>query len=240
MSTKEKSGFINLAKKTMAVITGSISVLAGVKAKATETVIAAIPDATSISVNFKKELKPQFTLRLNSNLERSMLFMHVSHSSHSSHRSHASHASHASHYSGSPTYSPPAPVRPAPPATPASTTTTTTTTTRTATLPVKRSETIRSTIKTSGTYSGTSGLSISAVDVLGYYYRELYKGCEGFDVEYLQQLLVAAGYTTPTTGYFGDKTEAAVLKFQKENELKPDGKVKEKTYTYLKNKVDEI
>jgi len=60
------------------------------------------------------------------------------------------------------------------------------------------------------------------------------------DVEYLQNLLVAAGYITPTTGYFGDKTDAAVKKFQQENELKPDGKVGEKTHQILKDKVDEL
>ena len=59
-------------------------------------------------------------------------------------------------------------------------------------------------------------------------------------MEYLQNLLVAAGYSTPTTGYFGDQTDAAVKKFQRENELKPDGKVGQKTYTILKDKVDEL
>ena len=180
-------------------------------------------------------------LRLNSNLERSLLFMHTSHRSHSSH---SSHASHASHYSSSSSYS-----APSSPSTPVRTTTPVTPVyTPPASIPkpthlprsIRRSATIMSTVTTKSDYKGTNPISPSTLEIIGYHYRDLYKGCEGIDVECLQKLLKAAGYETPTTGYFGDKTEQSVKKFQNENELKPNGKVDDKTHSILKAKVDEV
>lgn len=67
----------------------------------------------------------------------------------------------------------------------------------------------------------------------------LKKGEEGPAVERLQEALNkagirdAAGKELPTTGYFGDKTEAAVRKYQEEKGLEPDGKAGNDTLTAL-------
>jgi len=64
----------------------------------------------------------------------------------------------------------------------------------------------------------------------------MYKGCKGTDVKELQRLLVALKYTLIITGYFGDQTEIAVIKFQKANELSPDGKVDSQTLQMIQDK----
>ncbi|KAF2082138.1 peptidoglycan-binding protein [Flavobacterium sharifuzzamanii] len=66
--------------------------------------------------------------------------------------------------------------------------------------------------------------------------RELYKGCQGSDVEQLQKLLSALGYDIIISEYFGDRTEKAVIQFQKDNELKPDGRVSGITLLKIKLK----
>jgi len=67
-------------------------------------------------------------------------------------------------------------------------------------------------------------------------WRIIYKGCEGSDVLMVQNLLKNLGYDVMLTGYFGEQTDKAVKKFQNANELKPDGKVGQTTYTALKSK----
>jgi peptidoglycan hydrolase-like protein with peptidoglycan-binding domain len=67
----------------------------------------------------------------------------------------------------------------------------------------------------------------------------LYKGCSGQSVKDLQTLLLSLGYTEVGTvdGAFGSKTESAVKRFQKDNNLSADGVVGPKTKALLKNKV---
>lgn len=237
MDQKKKIGLLSLAKKTFAVISASLSTLAANGAKPVDNIKTAESNSNSIEeLILKKELKPQFMLRLNSNLEKSLLFMHTSHSSHSSHRSHSSHSS---HYSSSSSYSPPASTRtvtplytpPAPRPTPSTVSRVKSTT---------RSGSIMSATSSKSSYTGTYTIPPSTLEILGYHYRDLFKGCEGMDVEYLQKLLKEMGYDTPTTGYFGKKTEKAVKEFQDQNELKPNGIVNEKTHSILKAKVDEL
>ena len=67
--------------------------------------------------------------------------------------------------------------------------------------------------------------------------RVLYKGLEGNDVEELQKKLKRLGYDMPTSAYFGEKTEQAVIRFQKNNELKPDGRVGSKTMEIIDSKL---
>lgn len=66
--------------------------------------------------------------------------------------------------------------------------------------------------------------------------RVLYKGCRGSDVKELQRLLFALNYRLLITGYFGDQTETAVIKFQKDNELEPNGKVDAETLRAIQDK----
>lgn len=54
--------------------------------------------------------------------------------------------------------------------------------------------------------------------------RTLYSGCRGYDVKILQQRLSALNYfSAPVSGYFCDKTVAAVKAFQKDNGMYVDG-----------------
>ncbi len=58
----------------------------------------------------------------------------------------------------------------------------------------------------------------------GYPLRTLYSGCRGYDVKLLQQRLSQLNYfNAPVTGYFCDKTAAAVRAFQKDNGMYLDG-----------------
>lgn len=67
----------------------------------------------------------------------------------------------------------------------------------------------------------------------------LKKGEEGPAVQRLQEALNKAGIRDaegkplPTTGYFGDKTEAAVIKFQQQKGLEDDGKAGKNTLAAL-------
>lgn len=68
--------------------------------------------------------------------------------------------------------------------------------------------------------------------------RELYKGMSGGDVKSLQRLLFADGYSVGKSGDdgdFGNDTEKAVINYQKDHELDPDGIAGEKTLTALWN-----
>ncbi|KFF27392.1 hypothetical protein IW16_09215 [Chryseobacterium vrystaatense] len=67
--------------------------------------------------------------------------------------------------------------------------------------------------------------------------RILFKGLEGSDVEELQKKLKKLGYDIIVSGYFGDKTEKAVINFQQNNELKPDGRVGSKTIEIINIKL---
>ncbi|MEG3841494.1 peptidoglycan-binding domain-containing protein [Microcoleus sp. herbarium14] len=53
------------------------------------------------------------------------------------------------------------------------------------------------------------------------------------DVRYLQQSLVKKGYPVATDGFFGAKTEEAVINFQKKNKLAVDGIVGPRTWSQL-------
>jgi g-D-glutamyl-meso-diaminopimelate peptidase len=52
-------------------------------------------------------------------------------------------------------------------------------------------------------------------------------------VHYLQQLLVKNGYPVATDGFFGPKTEQAVIKFHKQNKIAVDGIVGPQTWNLL-------
>ena len=53
------------------------------------------------------------------------------------------------------------------------------------------------------------------------------------NVRYLQQSLLKNGYPVATDGFFGPKTEQAVIKFQKENKMAVDGIVGPKSWNKL-------
>ena len=53
------------------------------------------------------------------------------------------------------------------------------------------------------------------------------------NVRYLQKSLLKKGYPVATDGFFGPKTEQAVIKFQKENKMAVDGIVGPKTWNKL-------
>ena len=64
----------------------------------------------------------------------------------------------------------------------------------------------------------------------------LEKGNRGSQVTSLQKKLQAAGYFGgPVTGYYGSLTQAAVMKFQKANGLKPDGIADSQTLKVLQS-----
>ena len=72
--------------------------------------------------------------------------------------------------------------------------------------------------------------------------RLLKKGMEGADVKAMQELLLQLGYGLPkygADGDFGSETEAAVLAFQKAEELEEDGKYGDKTHAALMDAVDD-
>lgn len=53
----------------------------------------------------------------------------------------------------------------------------------------------------------------------------LVNGTKGKDVENAQRLLVKAGYPLDPDGWFGDKTEKAVMAFQRARKMPVDGKI---------------
>lgn len=242
---KFSGGLAFLSSKVAAVIAATIGSLMHVKSDA--QIQPSQPPANDSTISYedyqKKILKRQLVLKLNlDNPDNSLLAFHRSHSSHSSHSSHysssssghsshSSHSSHASHYSGStdpsgsytpsytPTYSSPR-------------TTTPHTTTPHTTTPQHTPSTNGGT-GVSGVYSGTT-TGTADIYLLGS--RILYKGCRGSDVKELQRLLFALNYRLLITGYFGDQTETAVIKFQKENELQPNGKVDSETLGAIQSK----
>jgi His-Xaa-Ser repeat protein HxsA len=124
----------------------------------------------------------------------------------SMHTSHSSHASHASHASSAPTYTPSYPEPPAP-----------------------------APVRTTPAYTPPADpvTYTTTTDTLAQ--RTLYKGLKGKDVKQLQQMLKDKGYNVPVSGYFGQQTEIAVKKFQKQNDLPADGKVGSLTLSMLAN-----
>jgi peptidoglycan hydrolase-like protein with peptidoglycan-binding domain len=220
MSVKIEKGLLSLAKKTLAVITASISSLITANSN---------PIIRDVDLNsFKEEdqekfqlkiLKPQLVLKQNvNNLSEPFLSMHTSHRSHSSHSSHvsssssghyshASHVSHASHYSSVPSYSPSNSVPYTPPAT-------------------------TSSQRTYNDYPVVSNKHSTVTSS----YRTLEDGCEGKDVELLQVLLVKLKYDTYPTGIFSERTKRAVVQFQKDNQLIADGRVDTRTFEIIRKK----
>ena len=70
--------------------------------------------------------------------------------------------------------------------------------------------------------------------------RLLKKGTTGTDVKALQELLLQLGYSLPkygADGAFGSETEAAVLDFQKDQEILQDGKYGSETHAALMDAV---
>ncbi len=216
MENTERSGFLKLARRSFAVV---VAIMGGF--------IHNESDAFSHSVNAddgyknlsyetfqKRILKSKLVLKINPrNASTYNLAQHASHSSHSSHASHYS-SSQSSHYSSSSTYVPPAQLD--------------TSSSSSSRVP----EHVPSK-KTGSPFSDTSTTKILQHNLGS---RSLSKGSEGMDVQELQQMLLKLGYDVIVTGYYGDKTEQAIMKFQKENELKPNGKMTKATLTTLRKK----
>lgn len=166
-----------------------------------------------IEFSSKKIIKPQFVLKLNRDGSTHIVAQHRSH------RSHSSHSSHSSHYSSSPSYRPSTTPTYTPPAT--------TYPSYTPSTPSKRYN---------SSYSATSSSITTTNAYMGLYQRVLDKGCKGEDVTRLQKKLLVLGYDILVTGYFGDKTDAAVRSFQRTNEMEPDGRVGAQTWEAIANK----
>jgi hypothetical protein len=239
---KDKFGFQNLAKKGLAVITAALSTLSHSKAEVLPTNHELNNDKNiSYESIHKNVLKPRLVLKLNvSNPEKSFVLMH---SSHSSHRSHSSHSSHSSHYSSSyssgrsystpvtPTYSPsgggitPASVNTAKKVAPGSSGST--------------NPNVNTKTNVSSFYNrNTKSTPIADSQHLKLGDRPLYKGCEGTDVEALQKILMKIKKNMFVTGYFGIQTEIIIIKFQQDNELRPNGIVDRKTLNALIKRTD--
>jgi murein L,D-transpeptidase YcbB/YkuD len=198
-NNNEKFGYLNLAKKSLAVIAASLTALIPNRSNA-------LPQSTNFDTSgakldfktFQKQiLKSKLVLKISSyNPDKFLLAMHTSHASHSSH---ASHASHSSHYSSSSDYSP-----------------------------------------SDSTKVPTPNKTTKSESLPDYQLgsRLLNEGCEGTDVQELQQMLVKLGYNVSVTGYYGGGCSAAVKKFQNSQDLKPSGQVDKKTLNFLRNKLN--
>ena len=220
MRPKIEKGLLSLTKKTLAVITASLSSLLAANSSPIIREADLSPIKEDDLEKFQlKILKPQLVLKQNvNNLSEPLLSMHTSHSSHSSHSSHASsyssghyshasHASHASHYSSVPSYTPSNSAPYVPPAT-------------------------TSSVKTYNEYPIASNRQSTTTS------RTLEPGCEGNDVKLLQDLLVKLKYDTYPTGTFSERTRRAVVQFQRDNQLIPDGRVDSRTFEIIQKKAD--
>ena len=65
--------------------------------------------------------------------------------------------------------------------------------------------------------------------------QTLKRGASGTDVELLQRLLCKKGYHVGADGIFGNDTEVAVRKFQKDYGLVSDGIVGQRTWDMLQS-----
>ena len=73
--------------------------------------------------------------------------------------------------------------------------------------------------------------------VEGEFFSSVAKGSKGEDVQKVQQLLIDQGYLTGVAdGDFGNKTEKAVMDFQKDHDLPVTGIVDDETFTVLSGK----
>jgi His-Xaa-Ser repeat protein HxsA len=209
MEKKEGFGFIKLAKKTLAVITTSLSTLMIDESKALPTTSKI--HEVSKSVNYESFpgniKKPQLILQLNQSNPNLA-------TSHGSHRSHSSHSSHASHYSSSPSssYTPPI---------------------KTDTIPQSTYKPSVISNNNSAKSDTTSAPNKMTYHMLGS--RTLQQAYEGTDVQQLQQGLIQLGYKTPSDGFYGATTELAVMKFQVANNLRADGIVDSLTLKKLQS-----
>lgn len=232
-------GLKNLMNKSLSIAVAALSSIQSIQANnilLPETIDNGYNDSSNAN-----KLKPKLVLKLNmSNPEAGhMLLLHRSHSSHSSHSSHRSHSSHySSSYSSGSSYS--TQTSPSTIYTPSSSSSSTSsgnTTSRNSSssvsTPVKKTTTPANEVRTlydTNYENNTPSIKMNLGE------RELYKGCQGSDVEQLQKLLAALGYDIIISEYFGDKTEKAVIQFQKDNELKPDGRVSRITILKIKLK----
>ncbi|MGF6850155.1 hypothetical protein QFZ51_005390 [Chitinophaga sp. W3I9] len=246
-----KFGFQNLAKKSLAVVTAALSVFSHTKAEVPNNTNHEIENDKNIPVEntHKNVLKPKLVLKLNiMDPSNSLVSMHSSHSSHRSHSSHSSHSSHySSSYSSGSSYTP----SPTPVYVPASSSSSGHSTSGGT---VKSTPGTNSTGKSSGatpfynpgaarispSNRTTDAVHVADSSSLKLGDRVLFKGCEGKDVEVLQRILMTLKKDMFITGYFGLQTEAIIIHFQQENELRPDGKVDAKTLNVLRNKANEI
>jgi len=224
MKRIDKFGIWNLAAKSFAVLSASLSALISNQTKALS--LTSNFNNENKNLNYesfqKRSLKSKLILKLNiENPGKSYLSMHVSHSSHASHASHASyspspgHASHSSHISSSHSYVP-----------------SSNTPVHTPKIPVYAPNESA----TSNTYTEKSILDGDILDVYSVGSRTLYKGCKGTDVKELQIILIKLGYEVSPSGYFDNHTESAVKKFQEINQLKVDGKVGSTTLIIFQSK----
>ena len=201
----------SLISKSLSLIAASVAMISNNQVQA-KTLAETPIDAGNHNISAKRILKPNLVLKLNMRAPAESLM--------SMHTSHASHSSHASHASSSPGYTPSdIPATPVyTPATPVYT--------PPAPAPAPRPA---STAGRSSAY--TDNLTVPAQTVP----RVLYKGLKGDDVKQMQLLLKARGYNTPVSGYFGEQTESAVKKFQKNTDLPIDGKVGSLTLSLMNN-----
>ncbi|MGN6268176.1 MAG: peptidoglycan-binding domain-containing protein [Ginsengibacter sp.] len=222
MRKKDKFGMWNLAAKSFAILSASLSALVSNQTKAIPSTSFNNDNKNLNPENFRKRvLKPKLILKLNiTSPEKSYTSMHTSHSSHASHASHASyspspsHSSHSSHISSSPSYTP-----------------SSNTPIYTPKTPVYESHG-----STSNTYTEKSVQNEDMLDVYLLGSRILYKGCKGTDVREVQIILLKLGYKVSPSGYFDNNTEIAVKNFQDANQLKVDGKVGRTTLIILQSK----
>ncbi len=246
-----KFGFQNLAKKSFAVITAALSVFSNTKGEVPNNNNHELENDKNILIEnaHKNVLKPKLVLKLNvMSPSNSFILMHSSHSSHRSHSSHSSHSSHySSSYSSGRSYTPPSTPTYIPSSSGTSSSVGTTKSTSgktsnagssvTGATPFYNSRTPPASSLDKTTGSGNIASSGDSSNLkLGD--RILFKGCEGRDVEMLQRLLMALKKDMFITGYFGLQTETIVIRFQQENELRPDGKVDAKTLNLLRIKTN--
>jgi hypothetical protein len=221
MRRKDKFGMWNLAAKSFAILSASLSALVSNQSKAISLTSNFFNENKNLNYESlqKRLLKPKLILKLNlENPEKSYVSMHVSHSSHASHASYSpppGHASHSSHISSSPSY---VPSNSTPAYSPK--------------IPVY----VPDDPKPSNTYATESITDGDVLEVYSLGSRILYKGCKGTDVKELQMILIKLGYEVSPSGYFDNNTESAVKKFQNINQLKVDGKVGRTTLIILQSK----